>query len=200
MEYRLIVNTDSSIKMLFLYYNVALIIFRIWSMLFYYTAKIYFGGANMLKKIKLSTVVSLCFMLFSLFYFYYAMKLKLWSSRYAPGPGFIPRWVSGIMFILSVIAFINSFKEDGITLDKVLPASRASRINLYVCWGGLIFFLIFVNKLGFVITSSILLTALFSRGAKWPKATLLGIIVSICCFVIFKIILQVQIPVNRFGW
>jgi len=104
------------------------------------------------------------------------------------------------MFVLSVIAFVQSLKEDGITLERVLPANRTSRINLYVCWGGLIFFLIFVKKLGFVITSGVLLSALFSRGTKWPKAILLSIIVSLCCFVVFKIVLQVQIPTNQFGW
>lgn len=153
-----------------------------------------------MKKIKLNTVICFCFMLFSMFYFYNAMQLKLWSSKYAPGPGFIPRWVSGFMFVLSVIAFVQSLKEDGITLEKVLPVSRTSRINLYVCWGGLIFFLIFIKKLGFVITSGVLLSALFSRGTKWPKAILLSIIVSLCCFVVFKIVLQVQIPTNQFGW
>lgn len=153
-----------------------------------------------MKKVKLNTIISLCFMLFSAFYLYNAMHLKLWSSKYAPGPGFIPRWVSGFMFVLSVIAFVQSLKEDGITLDKVLPADRTSRINLYVCWGGLIFFLLFVKNIGFIVTSGILLAALFSRGTKWPKAILLSIIVSLCCFVIFKVVLQVQIPTNQFGW
>lgn len=128
------------------------------------------------------------------------MKLKYWSNRYAPGPGFIPRWVSGIMIVLSIIALIGSFKKDGITLDKVLPKDRKSRINLYVCWLGLIFFLVFIKKLGFTITSIILLSALFSRGTKWSRAIILGTIVSVCAFVIFKIVLQVQIPVNQFGW
>jgi len=166
----------------------------------FYTAKICFGGANMLKKIKISTVISFCFVLFSLFYFYHAMQLKLWSSKYAPGPGFIPRWVSGFMFILSLIAFVQSFKESGITLDKILPKSRSSKINLFVCWAGLVFFLLFVKRLGFVITSSVLLSTMFSRGTKWPKAIILGILVSICCFIVFKMVLQVQIPTNRFGW
>jgi t-SNARE complex subunit (syntaxin) len=128
------------------------------------------------------------------------MQLKFWSSKYAPGPGFIPRWVSAAMFILSVIAFIQSLKEDGITLDKVLPAARASRINLYVCWGGLIFFFITVKKIGFVLASTILLAALFSRGTKWPIAIILSIIISLICFYIFKVILQIQIPINQFGW
>lgn len=158
------------------------------------------SGGICLKKIKLNTVICFCFVLFSLFYFYLAMQLKLWSSKYAPGPGFIPRWASGIMFVLSLIAFVQSLKEDGISLKEVLPASRTSRINLYVCWGGLIFFLLFVKRIGFVATSVILLSTLFSRGTKWPRAVLLGTIVSVCCFVIFKIVLQVQIPTNQFGW
>jgi putative tricarboxylic transport membrane protein len=128
------------------------------------------------------------------------MQLKLWSNRYAPGPGFIPRWVSGIMIILSIIALIESFKKDGITLDKVLPKNRTSRMNLYVCWVGLVLFLAFVKKLGFTISSIILLSALFSRGTKWSQALILGSIVSVFAFVIFKIVLQVQIPVNQFGW
>jgi hypothetical protein len=128
------------------------------------------------------------------------MQLKLWSNRYAPGPGFIPRWVSGIMIILSIIALIESFKKDGITLDKVLPKNRTSRMNLYVCWVGLVLFLAFVKKLGFTISSIILLSALFSRGTKWSQAIILGSIVSVFAFVIFKIVLQVQIPVNQFGW
>ena len=153
-----------------------------------------------MKKIKLNTVVCSCYLIFSIFFFYHAMQLKLWSNRYAPGPGFIPRWVSGIMIILSIIALIESFKKDGITLDKVLPENRASRINLYVCWGGLVFFLVFIKKLGFTISSIILLSALFSRGTKCPKAIILGSIISVIAFVIFKIVLQVQIPINQFGW
>lgn len=153
-----------------------------------------------MRKIKLSTVVCICYLLFSIFYFYHAMQLKLWSNRYAPGPGFIPRWVSGIMIILSIIALIESFKKDGITLDKVLPKNRTSRMNLYVCWVGLVLFLAFVKKLGFTISSIILLSALFSRGTKWSQAIILGSIVSVFAFVIFKIVLQVQIPVNQFGW
>lgn len=154
----------------------------------------------MFKKIKLNTVISFCFILFSAFYFYNAMHLKLWSSKYAPGPGFIPRWVSGFMFVLAVISFVKSFKEDGITLDKVLPEELTSRVNLLVCWGGLVFFLIFVKKIGFIGTSVILLAALYSRGTKLPKAILVSVIVSLCCFLIFKIVLQVQIPTNQYGW
>ena len=154
----------------------------------------------MLKKIKLNTVVSGGFIAFACFMLYYAFKLKYWSSKYAPGPGFIPRWAGGALLILSIIAFIQSFRDEGITLDEILPKERTYRINLYVCWVGLIFFLLFTKTLGFVTTGSILLVALFSRGTKWRIAIPAGIAVTLVFFFIFKVLLQVQVPVNAFGF
>ena len=43
----------------------------------------------MLKKLKLTTLVCGCFVLFSAWYVYIAMGLRYWSGKYAPGPGFI---------------------------------------------------------------------------------------------------------------
>ena len=154
----------------------------------------------MLKKIKLNTVVCGGFIAISTFMVYHAFKLKYWSSKYAPGPGFIPRWAGIALLVLSIIAFINSFKEDGVTLDEVLPKEKQYRVNLFVCWGGLIFFLLFTKILGFVITGSVLLIALFSRGTKWKIAIPAGIAVTVVFFLIFKVLLQVQVPVNSIGF
>jgi len=158
------------------------------------------GGYAVIKKIKVSTVVCGGFIAFSAFFLYEASKLEYWSSKYAPGPGFIPRWAGGAMLVLSIIAFIQSLREDGVTLSEALPSDRKRRINLYVCWLGLIFFLLFVEKLGFVIAGSLLLTALFSRGVRWYKAAIIGTAVTLCFFFIFKSLLQVQVPTNVFGW
>jgi hypothetical protein len=154
----------------------------------------------LLTKIKLSTVLCGGFILVSLIYFNTAMHLVYWSNKYAPGAGFVPRWASGAMLILSIVAFIQSFKEKGIALVDVLPPERVGQINLYVCWGGLLFFLFTVRKIGFVIAAWILLTSLFSRGTSWKKAVLFGFVVTMCCFFIFKVLLQVQVPVNKFGF
>ncbi len=154
----------------------------------------------MLNKIKLNTVVCAFFFGFALFYFFIAMGLKYWSGAYAPGPGFIPRWTSGAMVVLSAIALINSFKEKGPVLSEVLPKERSRRINLFVCWGALLFLLLFVQKLGFLVTASIALTAMLSRGTTWLKAALVGVSLSFICFYVFRVLLQMQIPINQFGW
>ena len=154
----------------------------------------------MLAKIKINTVVCAIFLAFALFYFYVAMGLKYWGSVYAPGPGFIPRWTSGAMTVLSTFALINSFKEEGPTLSEILPKERSSRINLFVCWGALLFLLFFVTKLGFNVTASVALSAMLSRGTSWIKAILIGVSLTLICFLVFRVLLQMQIPVNQFGW
>ena len=86
-------------------------------------------------------------------------------------------------------------------MDKVLPKDKTARTNLFVCWGGLVFFLCFVKLLGFVTAGSLLMIALFQRGTgKWKYAVPLGIALTLICFFIFKVLLQVQVPVNKFGW
>ena len=154
----------------------------------------------MLSKIKLNTVVCAIFLGFSIFYFWVAMGLRYWGPHYAPGPGFIPRWVSGAAIVLSLFAFINSFKEEGIVLSDILPKGRAGKINLFVCWGALLFLLFFTTTLGFVVTASIALTAMLSRGTSLPKAALIGVSLTLICFFIFRVLLQMQIPVNQFGF
>lgn len=154
----------------------------------------------MLNRIKLNTVVSALFLVFALSYFYIAMGLKYWSGAFAPGPGFIPRWTSGFMVVLAAIALKNSFKEKGRVLSEVLPKERSRRINLFVCWGALLFLLLFVEKLGFLVAASIALTAMLSRGTNWLRAALIGVSLSLICFFIFRVLLQMQIPVNQFGW
>lgn len=155
---------------------------------------------RLLDKIKLSTVVCAILFGFALFYFCVAMGLRYWGTAFAPGSGFIPRWTSGAMMILTAFAFIKSFKEDGPTLRDILPKERSSRINLFVCWGALLFLLFFVTKLGFIVTASIALTAMLSRGTSWLKAALIGITLTLICFFVFRFLLQMQIPVNKFGW
>ena len=154
----------------------------------------------MLEKIKISTVVCVIFLAFSLLYFYYAMGLKYWGNVYAPGPGFIPRWTSGAMALLSAFALMKSFKDESPTLDKILPQERSSKINLFVCWGSLLFLLFFTNILGFLVTASVSLTAMLSRGTTWKRAALIGVSFTLICFFVFRVLLKMPIPVNQFGW
>ena len=154
----------------------------------------------MLNKIKLNTVVSVIFVLLGLAYFSVALGLRYWSKSFAPGPGFIPRWTSGGMVLFSLFALKNSFKSKGPVLSEVLPDNKQGKVNLFITWGALLFLLFFVERLGFVLTASVALTAMLSRGTTWWKAALIGVTLTLIFFYIFRVLLQMPIPVNQFGW
>ncbi|MDF2524154.1 MAG: tripartite tricarboxylate transporter family receptor [Clostridiales bacterium] len=153
----------------------------------------------MIKNLKLSTFMCGCFAVFSSVFFVQSLSYSYWNKQFAPGAGFIPRWVSGILIILSVIAFIQSLKEDGLRLSEALPKGKY-KFNTLMCWSILLLFAFFAEKLGLVLTGTAMLTILFKMGFKWPKAIVLGLGVSLVCFFVFKILLQVDVPVNQFGF
>lgn len=151
-----------------------------------------------IKNMKISTLVCLVLALFSGVYITQSLHYDYWHG-YGPGAGFVPLWSSGIMLTLCLISLFQSFRMEGIRLAKFFPAGAAMG-NIIVTCLGLIFFAVFSNILGMVITSTAMLALLFGRSLKWTKALLYSGMVSVCCFVLFKIILQVPVPTNQFGW
>lgn len=151
-----------------------------------------------LKDLKFNTLVCVILILFSAFYLYQSLQYSYWHG-YGPGAGFVPSWCSGIMLILSIICFFQSFKEGGIKVNEVFPHG-VGMANMIITWVGLVFFALFSKVVGLIITSTILTTALFARSIKWKKALIYGIVVSVCCFVVFKMVLKVPVPINKFGW
>lgn len=151
-----------------------------------------------LGDMKVSTAVSLLLVVFSGAFLAASFGYQYWAG-YGPGAGFMPRWSSGALLILSIVSLIQSFKQPGIKISELFPSNVAVK-NLLITWGALLFFIVFCKLLGFVITTTIMLFALFTRGMKWKKALICSVVVAVVCFVLFKMVLMVQVPVNMFGW
>ena len=151
-----------------------------------------------LGDMKVSTAVSRLLVVFSGACLAASFGYQYWAG-YGPGAGFMPRWSSGALLILSIVSLIQSFKQPGMKLSELFPSSDAVK-NLLITWGALLFFIVFCKILGFVITSTIMLFALFTRGMKWKTALICSVVVAVVCFVLFKMVLMVQVPVNVFGW
>ncbi|MGI6227439.1 MAG: tripartite tricarboxylate transporter TctB family protein [Peptococcales bacterium] len=151
-----------------------------------------------IRDLKLSTFVSFLLIVFTSIYFINSFNYIYWQG-YVPGAGFAPRWVSGLMLIVSIICLIQSFKEEGIKIFETFPKGDGLK-NIIVTWVSLIFYVIFSPFIGFTISSVIILTALFGRSISWKKSLVLSIFVTLICFYVFKIVLKVSIPVNSLGW
>jgi hypothetical protein len=129
-----------------------------------------------------------------------------WESRsmtyyngVAPGPGFLPLWLSGILFILSILYILRSLKKEIILFSKVLPKGKGLG-NIVTLIGSVILFIVMISYAGFVISSIVMLFLLFHRGYKWYWGLGLSVVVTMIIFVIFGTMLQVPLPVNDFGF
>lgn len=152
------------------------------------------------KKLKISidTIVTFVLLVFSSLYFAMSFQYAYWAGR-VPGAGFIPRWASGFCVLLCLFTLVKSFREEGMAIKDVIP-NKTAAINIGVSWLAMILFAVFSKKIGLAITSVLMLTLLFKLGNKWPKAILYAVITAAACFVLFKVVLKVPVPVNRFGW
>ena len=137
-------------------------------------------------------------LLFASVILYQSFSLDYYTPL-GPGPGFFPRWLSGLLIFLTLIYLVDSVRQEGILLAELLPGGKPQQaIISTVC--GLLLFPVVVEYLGFVASSSILMFIMFIRDFKWYKALGISVSISVLLFVVFQTLLGVSLPVNDFGW
>lgn len=121
-----------------------------------------------------------------------------YDSAFGPGPGFFPVWLSGILFILSLVYIYESIKKKEDSEEK-LPTGTALKNVLFILTC-LILFVILVKYLGFIITGSLFLYSLLYGQYRWFISLGISIGVSVFVFWIFSSLLGVSLPHGLLGW
>ncbi|WP_075618827.1 tripartite tricarboxylate transporter TctB family protein [Paenisporosarcina indica] len=142
--------------------------------------------------------VGLIILVFSSVIFIQAMNLD-YFSKFGPGPGLFPIWLSGILLVLSILYIRLSIKKSIYYFSDIIPMGRSFGNILSVVLA-LIVFMVLVNFTGFIIASTVLLFTLFSREYKWYWGLGIAIFTSIILFIIFKVFFEIPLPVSVFGW
>lgn len=120
-------------------------------------------------------------------------------NPYGPGPGFLPRWLSLLLFIVSAAYVWESIKSPDISLADLLPHDGA-RLDVALMLIGLCLFALLVESIGFVLAGTQLLFLMTFRKFKWYYALPGSVVVSVVLLVLFEKTLGVSLPVNDFGW
>lgn len=120
-------------------------------------------------------------------------------NPFGPGPGFLPRWLSILLFIVSLFYIKDSIKGEVIKLSALLPHSDALA-DVALMLTGLCLFALFVEDVGFVIAATQLVFLMTVRRFKWYYALPAAIFVAVLLLVAFQTLLGVSLPVNDFGW
>lgn len=150
-----------------------------------------------MKKWNAGVWAGIAFALFSLTFFLLSLEFP-YTGPVGPGPGFLPLWISGIMFVLSVFYILESIKDkDG--PKEPMPRGAALRSVLFIL-ACLVAYLILLPILGFILASVLFLFTLFVRHYKWYISIGAALLVTFFLFWLFGSVLNVSFPQGIFGW
>jgi putative tricarboxylic transport membrane protein len=129
---------------------------------------------------------------------YGATQLGLGSVT-EPGPGFIFFWSGLILVILSLMALAESLGSSEEIAEET-GAMNWVKIGLVLL--SLVLYAFFLERLGFVITTFVLLTFLLSwiERTNWAQSLGVATAAALGSFAIFELWLKIRLPRGIFGF
>ena len=145
-------------------------------------------------------IPGLFLLLFSGYICLKSFQLGLGSWR-KPGSGFVPFWSRlclGILVLIMLIQNIWLTKKATATEGKEKTNWKAIGL-IFVSLSG---YILFVEYLGFILTTTIFIVTLLKGIEKkdWFLATWVSLAIAVGSYVVFKVWLQVELPVGIFGF
>lgn len=117
-----------------------------------------------------------------------------------PGAGFLPLLAGGLMLLLSLLLFVQSFSKGEGTIKILLAKGGTGRVLLILL--SLILYGLFLEKLGFILMTFLLMGFLLLAIGKVRKSLVifLSLVSSLGCYGVFQLWLNVQLPKGIFGF
>jgi putative tricarboxylic transport membrane protein len=116
----------------------------------------------------------------------------------APGPGFFPFLLAGVLIVLSVPVFFMGQAKEG--EDRFFTATGLRRVGSVFL--ALIAYYVLLERLGFLPVSFLLMAFLFAFIAKyvWHKALVCAFLSTGLAYLLFEILLKSNLPKGALGF
>ncbi|MBI4588206.1 MAG: tripartite tricarboxylate transporter TctB family protein [Candidatus Rokubacteria bacterium] len=122
-----------------------------------------------------------------------SLKLSIYTPR-GPGPGFMSFGTGGILFLLSFHLFLKSLfsRTEGGAKDAYPKNIKTTSLIL----SALMFYALFLEKLGFILDSFLVFSFLFaiSRTMKWYASIACSLSLALGSYVLFSVFLGIGLP------
>jgi putative tricarboxylic transport membrane protein len=143
---------------------------------------------------------SLVWLSFAILILVESLRMPLGSWR-DPGAGFLPLWSGILLAFLSLIDYGQSRREEDRPGEKPEESGRGTKNLLWVV-AALFGDSIFLEILGFLLTTFLLLLILFRAGGpqRWTMALGGSVTASLLSYVLFEVWLKTQLPKGIFGF
>ncbi len=114
----------------------------------------------------------------------------------APGPGFFPVVIGGVLSSLSAALLATAARRQGPADKKRFWKQEGSWAKILPSLLSLVFYLAFLDFLGYLLTTSLFILFLLKFVGKkgWGASILMALIVSVSSYALFRIGLGVLLP------
>lgn len=135
---------------------------------------------------------SLLFLLVGVIYTINSMPLDR-GTIIKPGPGFLPLVLGVSMIVLSAMFAWQTYRRSDDANAQIDPLIPRTAVLILLC---LAFFALFLEMLGYLLASTIMLVALFrvTNFKNWAWSIGTAVIASLSTWIVFVRWLQVQMP------
>ena len=129
---------------------------------------------------------------------YGATRLGLGSVG-EPGAGFIFFWSGLILVLLSVMVLAESVRSTDDTVQEMGEMTWAKIAQVLL---SLLLYAFFLERLGFVLTTCVLLSFLLGwiEEVNWRRSLAVACAAALACFAIFELWLKIRLPKGIFGF
>jgi putative tricarboxylic transport membrane protein len=124
------------------------------------------------------------------------------QSTFEPGVGFFPLWLGVLMATLSVILMVTSWLRSADSEKKTVFPGRQALTAIVLLMAGLAVYILLLEVLGFLVDTMFFAAYLMRvvMREKWKMALLIAVITSASLYLIFQILLQINLPKNMLGF
>ncbi len=153
----------------------------------------------MMRKADLITAIVL--LIFSAFVVYESSKMTLFVE-FAPGYGFFPFWLGILMAILSILLFVDAWRRPA-AKDELAPfPSQQAFINVVIILASLGVYAFLMEIIGYVLDTLVLVGLLLGvvEKEKWQTTLIVAVVITAALYVIFQVLLGVNLPKGIFGF
>jgi len=124
------------------------------------------------------------------------------SKTFGPGAGFLPFWLGALMALLSILLIVDAFRRPVVpAMKSVFPSGRAL-LTLGAVIASLAVYILTLEILGFLVGTGLLTAFLLGvvERERWYTTILVAVLNSAGLYLVFQVLLGVNLPANRFGF
>jgi putative tricarboxylic transport membrane protein len=151
---------------------------------------------------KADRIIGLIMLVFACVVIAESMRMPQEGGNFEPGIRFLPFWLGVLMAVLSVLLMVSAWRKSAGGAAKRLMPNRQALISIVLLVAGLGVYITLLETLGFLIDTLLFNTFLMAvvMRAHWKMALSVAVGSSLALYVLFRILLEVPLPINMFGF